>query len=459
MDADRTLMVGISGIRGIAGRSLTPEVVTRFAQAFGTWLPPGCTVVVGNDSRTSRDMMRDAVFAGLCSTGCNVIDLGLCPTPTIKFMVTTLKAGGGIAITASHNPIEWNGLKMIRSDGVFLNAAQGEKVSGLYQKGTFRNQTATTTIEIDRRGLELHIERLSQVLDTSSVRRRRFRVALDACNGVGSIAGVRLLEQLNCEVFPIHCLPDGAFPHNPEPLPQNLTDLCSTVVRVGADLGFAIDPDGDRVALVTEAGIPPGEDYTLAIAVDHVLRSRHGIVVSTLSTSQIVADAAARYNCKFVATKVGEVHVVEEMLKLDAVVGGEGNGGVIVKEIDPGRDALVGMALVLMAMAEQGGAISTLVEDHPKYVMEKRKVAVARADVIDHLVEKVRMVYSGQPVEPVEDGVKLYLGEYRSCPWVHVRASNTEPVIRIVAEASAEHEAKSICDQVEKLLEEDPRET
>jgi phosphomannomutase len=444
-------MISISGIRGIVGKSLTPEVVTRFAQAFGTWLPPGATVVVGNDTRVSREAMRDAVFAGLRTTGCRVIDLGICPTPTVKFTVCERNAGGGICITASHNPVEWNGLKMVRSDGVFLNAAQGEEVLKIYHSGQFRNQPSASPVQTDARALDLHLDRLLRVIDTSAIARRRPRVVIDACHGVASIAGPRLLERLGCEVIPLGCIPDGLFPHNPEPLPQNLAGLCDAVRREGADLGLAIDPDADRVAFVTEHGVPPGEDYTLAIAVDHVLRSRPGGVVSTLSTSQIVADAAARYGCPFLATKVGEVHVVEEMLLRCAVIGGEGNGGVIVTEIDPGRDALVGATLLLAALAERQAAISALVAGHPRYVMEKRKLTVPQGRM-QSVVQTVRRAYQGRPVDPVDDGVKLYLGGFRACPWVHVRASNTEPVLRVIAEAATDREVAAICDEVEEIV-------
>jgi phosphomannomutase len=448
---DNTLMISISGIRGIAGKSLTPEVVTRFAQAFGTWLPPGSAVVVGNDTRISRDMMRQALFAGLRATGCRILDVGICPTPTIKLMVCERGAAGGICITASHNPIEWNGLKMVRSDGVFLNAAQGEEVLRLYHDGPLRNQPSPSPIETDDRVLDLHLDRILRIIDTSAIARRRPKVVIDACHGVASVAGPRLLERLGCEVVPIGCIPDGKFPHNPEPLPQNLTDLCDAVRREGADLGLAIDPDADRVAFVTEAGVPPGEDYTLAIAVDHVLRARPGVVVSTLSTSQIVADAAARYHCPFIVTKVGEVHVVEEMLLQRSIVGGEGNGGVIVPEIDPGRDALVGATLLLAALAGRRLPVSALVAEHPRYAVEKRKVAIPQ-DRMQNAVQTVRRAYQGRPIDPVEDGVKLYLGAFRACPWVHVRASNTEPVLRVIAEAATEQEVRSICDAMERIV-------
>jgi phosphomannomutase len=276
-------------------------------------------------------------------------------------------------------------------------------------------------------------------------------VALDACHGVASVAGPRLLERLGCEVVPVGCVPDGRFPHNPEPLPQNLTDLCEAVRREGADIGLAIDPDGDRVAFVTEAGVPPGEDYTLAIAVDQVLRSRPGVVVSTLSTSQVVSDAAARHGCPFLVTKVGEVHVVEEMLRQRARVGGEGNGGVILTEIDPGRDALVGATLLLAAMAGRNLTASALVAGHPAYAIEKRKVDVPQARMRT-VVAGVRKAYAGRPVDPVEDGVKIFLGAFRSCPWIHVRASNTEPILRVMGEAATAEEAKAICDRAERVV-------
>ena len=450
---DNTLMISISGIRGIAGKSLTPAVVTRFAQAFGSWLPPDASVIVGNDTRVSREAMREAVFAGLRSTGCRILDVGVCPTPTIKFAVCERKATGGICITASHNPVEWNGLKMVRSDGVFLNAAQGEEVLSLFQSGRFRNPPSAASVETDASVLDRHIDRLLTVIDASAIARRRPKVVLDACHGVASVAGLRLLNRLGCQTIPIHCIPDGRFPHNPEPLPQNLADLCEAVRREGADIGLAIDPDADRVAFVTEHGVPPGEDYTLAIAVDHILRSRPGPVVSTLSTSQIVADAAARHGVPFHATKVGEVHVVEEMLSRRSVVGGEGNGGVIVLEIDPGRDALVGATLLLAALSERGGTISELVATQPRYVMAKRKLSVPQ-DRMRDAIRAVRTAHQGRPVDPVDDGVKLYLGAFRACPWVHIRASNTEPVLRVIAEAATDQEVNAICDEVERIVRE-----
>src|SRR5690242_2568683 len=385
-----TLMVGVSGVRGIVGKDLTPEVVTRWARALGTWVHEngkretgkgkGSAVVLGRDARESGPAFAAAVTAGLTSVGCDVIDIGLVPTPTVQLAVEHHHAGGGIAITASHNPIEWNALKFIGPDGIFLDGADGKRVQKLAgEDGEGRGRAGQVTT--DPGAVARHLDAVLRlpVLDLERIRKRKFAVALDAVRGAGGPVMRDLLERLGCRVTGINLETDGRFPRAPEPVPENLGDLAALVRRAGADVGIAVDPDVDRLAIVDETGTPIGEDYTLALAIRAVMGGKGGkggtpIVVCNLSTSLVVEDAARAYGAEVVRTPVGEVHVARAILRLGAAIGGEGNGGVMYPALHAGRDAPVAAALLLTLLAREGRPVSQLVAAEPRYVIVKAKV-------------------------------------------------------------------------------------
>jgi len=444
------LIVSISGIRGIVGQSLTEEVAARFAAAFGTWLGPGRRVVLARDPRPSGEALGRACAAALQEMGCRVLDLGLCSTPGAKLMVTELGAAGAIILTASHNPQPWNGLKLIRGDGIFLNAAQGREVEKLFHSQVFTPVGGGSLEQVDPAHTHhLHLERILGAVDVAQIRRAGLRVAVDPCNGAGGLLLPRLFQALEVEAHFIHAEPHGRFAHEPEPVPANLVDLGRAVRASQSAIGFAIDPDADRVALVGEDGEPVGEDYTLALAVLAVGARRQGPVVTTLSTSQLVSDAAQRRGCPVVLTPVGEVHVVEKMVEVGAVVGGEGNGGVILTEVDPGRDAALGAAIVLESLARQ--PLAAWLGELPRYCIDKRKVSCT-PEQLTRSLEQLRRRHPAAYAHPVVDGVKLYLSGRLECPWVHLRASNTEPVVRIIAESTTPAEAAALCGEAEELL-------
>jgi phosphomannomutase len=450
MSKSAPLIVSISGIRGIVGQSLTEEVVARFAAAFGTWLGAGQKVVLARDPRPSGAALSQACAASLQEMGCQVLDLGLCSTPGAKLMVTQLGAAGAIIITASHNPLPWNGLKMIRGDGIFLNAAQGKTVEELFHSRAFVPRAGGSQQQLDPAWVyRRHLERILAAVDAVRIRQARLRVAVDPCNGAGGLLLPELLQELEVEAHFIHAEPHGRFAHEPEPVPANLVELGQALRHSQSAIGFAVDPDADRVALVGEDGEPVGEDYTLALAVLAVGARRRGTVVTTLSTSQLVSDAALARQCPVVLTPVGEVHVVEKMIEVGAVVGGEGNGGVVLTEVDPGRDAALGVAIVLESLARQ--PLAAWLAELPRYSIDKRKVSCTPAQLaaaLDHLRRRHPAAFA----HPVVDGVKLYMSGRLECPWVHLRASNTEPVVRIIAESATSTEAAALCDEAEELL-------
>ncbi|MFH1539558.1 MAG: phosphoglucosamine mutase, partial [bacterium] len=364
----KTLKISISGVRGVIGDTLTPELLSSFSESFGTYLDGGL-VVIGRDTRTSGEMVSYAVVAGLTSSGCAVIDLGIVPVPTVQMMVRHFRARGGIAITASHNPAQWNALKFIRDDGCFLNNHQARDLLGIYHQGEVRRAPAgmiPSPLKVQGT-TKLHAEAIIEKF--GKLKGKKLRVAVDCVNGAGSVMSPGFLRELGCDVVELHTEPDGHFPRPPEPLPQNLKKLCETVRKEKADIGFAQDADADRLAIVDERGKPIGEEYTLAIAVDFVLRREKGTVVVNLSTSRAIDDIAANHKCKIVRTKIGEINVVERMKSEDAVIGGEGNGGVIYPAVNYGRDSFVGMAIVLHHVKQSRKKISALAASLPQYKM------------------------------------------------------------------------------------------
>ncbi len=445
----KTLMVSVSGVRGVVGEGLTPQVAMNFAQAFGSYVGGG-TVVLGRDSRITGPMLRHAVLAGLTAVGCDVLDLGIVPTPTTQLATERLHARGGIIITASHNPIMWNGLKMLAADGLFLDAEQGGRVLDLskQQEGAYAKFDQLGDVQPYRDAVDDHIRAILELpyIDVERIRRRRFKVALDCVCGAGGVLLPALLERLGCGVIGIHCEPSGRFPRNPEPLPENLGELCATVQETAADVGFAVDPDSDRLAIVSEKGQPLGEEYTLALAVQFLLQKKAGPVVVNVSTTRAIDDIGAQFGVEVVRTKVGEIHVAKRMREVGAVIGGEGNGGVILPDVHLGRDAPVGIALTLEHLAESERTIGELFESLPQYVMSKRRIELSGIDP-QRAVEVLRQRYASQRLD-LTDGVKV-LWE-RS--WVHVRPSNTEPILRVLAEAPTREQAETLAADVVKQV-------
>ena len=443
MRAIPTLKISISGVRGVIGQSLTPTLLTRFAQAFGTHTGSG-TIVVGRDPRTSGEMVKHAVIAGILSSGGRVVDIGVCPVPTVQLQVRRRKANGGIAITASHNPAEWNALKFIGSNGLFLDGGQARELLDIYHQGEYTKvgSEEIRTVEEVEGATEAHIQAILDALGPLPSKAKRLRVVLDSCNGAGSIVGPKLLEALGAEVIPINVTPDGSFPRPAEPIPENLGDLCDAVKKHGADVGFAQDMDADRLAIVNEQGIPIGEDYTLVLAALYVLGREPGTVVANLSTTSALEDVAKKFDCPLFLTKIGEVNVTDKMQQQHAVIGGEGNGGVIYPRINFARDSLVGMALVLHLLAESGKTVSQLMDQFPRYTVVKEKM-ICPSEKIPAVLRMLRQEYGEYPLD-TRDGVKVTLPE----GWFLVRGSNTEPIIRVVSESRSESQAREIVTRI-----------
>lgn len=427
------LMRSISGVRGIVGESFSPEAIIHLGRAFGTYIEGG-RVVVGRDTRTSGEMVKHALLSGLLASGCPIVDLGVVATPTASLMIGECGAAGGIVISASHNPVEWNALKFFRADGIYLNPEQSAELFRVCDEGPFRSVRwdGIREVEQDRRGDGIHLRRALGLVDVEAIRKARFHVALDCCNGAGVGVTLRLLEDLGARVERIHCTPDGLFPHDPEPNFENLGGLCELVGETGCDAGFAQDPDADRLALVDERGEFVGEEYTLALAVDHVLARRRGTVVTNVSTTQALERIAERYGVAVERTPVGEVYVAERMKKIGSPVGGEGNGGVIDPRLHYGRDSLAAIVLTLEALALSRRKLSELVARLPQYAIEKHRLELdeeARAGLAERLDRLAAKPPAGWRVDRT-DGLKLIRGE----EWIHLRASNTEPILRIIAE-------------------------
>jgi phosphomannomutase len=458
-------MISVSGIRGHVGTDLTPELVARYAAALGAWsistpsVRPSArpsvrpTVILGRDARTSGPMYARAAAAGLMSVGVDVIDLGIVPTPTVQLAVEYHRAGAGLILTASHNPIEWNALKFVGPDGIFLDAEAGSIVRGLAEQGPPRaawNQLGV--VREDPGAIDRHLNGILAlpVIDVDAIRRRRFTVALDCVRGAGATAIVPLLERLGCRLHGINLEPDGQFPRAPEPVPENLGDLSRLVRETGADLGLAVDPDVDRLALVDETGRPIGEDYTLAFAVKAVLDGRISAaeiptVVVNLSTSLVVEDAARAAGARFIRAPVGEANVARAIRDEGATIGGEGNGGVMFPELHIGRDAPLGVALILHLLAVTGVTLSRLVAASPRYTIVKAKGP--RGPKLAPLYQRLRQQFPDATADD-RDGLRLAWPDR----WLHVRPSGTEPIVRLIAEAPTEAEAAKLIAAGRELL-------
>jgi len=432
------LMRSISGIRGIVGKTLTPQTVMSHTKAFLD-LIKAKKIVIGRDSRPTGANITEMV-CGVCSLcGVEVVDAGLATTPTVELLVEQLKADGGIIITASHNPIEWNALKFLNSKGMFLSPRE---VKELFEKADEFGKKENISD-----GDDMHIKATLELpyVDAPKIKERKFKVAVDAVNGAGSFALPKLLEALGCEVVKIHCEPNGTFPRGAEPLQENLGDLSKAVKENKCDIGFALDPDADRCAIVDENGEPIGEEYTLAIAAETVLERKVKPISINLSTSRMCEDLAERFGTKCYRTVVGEINVSLDMIEHHCVVGGEGNGGVILPALHYGRDSLVAAALVLDLLSRHNIKVSSWVKSHPYYVMLKKKFEIKNP--VSEAMEKAEKAFAGWKADK-RDG--LWLGKEKS--FVHLRASNTEPVIRIIAEAPTASEAETLCRKIEELL-------
>ena len=440
MTAPSGLIVSVSGIRGIVGEGLTAEAALAFASALGTHLNGG-RVVLGRDGRPSGTLLRHAILAGLLEAGCNVQDFGITPTPTVGLAVRKLDARGGIQITASHNPAPWNGLKLFGGDGRVLSAAEGRKVQSLFETRSFRRAgwQQLGSAEECRQAEDWHRDRVLELVDVPHIRAVGLRTLLDANGGAGGPLGQRLLDAFHTRPVCVGCQADGHFAHEPEPTAENLRGVCPLVAEHRADVGFALDPDSDRLALLDETGRYIGEELTLALAVRFRLAQQRGPVVINMSTSRMVEDIAAHFGCPCHRSAVGEANVVDRMLEVGAVLGGEGNGGVIDPRVGLVRDPFIGMGLVLNLMAETGRKLSELVAELPSYHIVKDKYTVSP----QRLPELFGALEAQWPEAKANrlDGLRLdWDGR-----WIHVRPSNTEPIVRVIAEARREEEARDLC--------------
>lgn len=441
------LIVSVSGIRGIVGVSLTPDVAMRFAQSYGTPLA-GKTVLLSRDGRPSGESLGHAVAAGLTSVGCHVADLGIAPTPTVGVAVTWTKAAGAIQITASHNPAPWNGLKMFGPDGAVLPATEGADVRRRFEAGEFElaKWDRVGRAELAGDAIEEHLHRVLATVDAAKIRTAEFKALVDANGGSGGPPALRLLNALCVLTVPLGCEPNGHFAHEAEPTPAHLTGVAPQVKQAGAGVGFVLDPDADRLALIDERGKCVSEEVTLALAVAYVLRTRKGPVCVNMSTSRMSDDLAVKAGCPFSRSAVGEANVVAEMRAKQAVIGGEGNGGVIDPRVGWVRDPFAGMALILALMAEERKPLSEIVASMPQYAMLKTKYTVAR-DKLPAALAKLKAGWPDATVNEI-DGLRLDGPDW----WLHVRPSNTEPVVRAIAEAPSAARAQELCDTAANRL-------
>ncbi len=432
-----------AGLRGVVGETLLPPLVAGVTGAFAGTLGPG-PVAVGRDTRLSGPVVTDLVTAAFRSAGREVIDLGICPVPTVEYFIRTEGLPGGICVTASHNPPQWNALKLIGPGGYFLDRDEAGAVAQALEKGVeWISYDRMGGRRTDESAIGRHIERILQVVNVDLIRSRRFKVALDCVNGAASIMSPLLLEALGCEVHAIHCATDKPFPHPPEPRPHNLGDLIRLAGECGADVGFAQDPDADRLALIAGGGVPLSEEYTLVLAAEHVLSHKPGrAVVGNLSGSRMLDDVAKRHGSRIFRTEIGEINVSKCLRGERGAVGGEGNGGVMIPEVHEGRDSFTGIALILELMAERSAPLAAIVDSMPKYAMLKFQTEI-EPERIAGIVEATRAGMDAGAEVDLRDGVKLSWSDR----WIHVRGSNTEPIIRIMAEAPTEAETQALIDR------------
>lgn len=438
-----TLMVSVSGIRGLVGDGLDPETIVKYTSAYADFVGSG-SVVVGRDSRISGEMVRQIVSGTLLAKGLNVIDIGICPTPTVQYTVKTQKANGGIAISASHNPNEWNALKLLNSTGQFMTPEEHLILKSTLdsQYNNYKPWNQLGTYRFFEEGLQIHKNDVLALplLDIDKIRKRKFRVLADCVNGAGYKIIPELLRDFGCDVIELNCSDSGIFPRLPEPLPENLTETMAAVVKHKADLAVVVDPDVDRLVLITNTGEPFSEENTITQVVRFILSKTPGEVVVNLSTTRAVEDVAALFNCKVHRSAVGEANVVKKMKEINAVIGGEGSGGVIYPALHYGRDALVGIAFTLQHLLEFGGTLQQMKESLPQYFPCKRKIALTNIDP-DSVINKLAEKFKGEKIN-LEDGLRIDFPDH----WAHIRKSNTEPILRILVEAKTEQEANKFSD-------------
>ena len=457
-----SLMVSISGVRGIVGESLTPEVVVKYAAAYGEYCkrqrPEKPAVVLGRDGRITGRVLANLVSSTLLANGVDVRAIGVCPTPTVALAVEQSDAVGGISVTASHNPMEWNGLKFFAGTGMFLDPEENERLWRIAddEKPRYSSWNMLGTHTTEDQWIRKHVDAILSLnyIKKDIIRRRHLRVVLDCVNAAGGIIVPTLLRELGCEIIEMNCDVSGIFSHAPEPIPENLLDLASRVKTEKADLGIAVDPDVDRLVLITDKGEPLGEEYTIASAVKFVLETERQLghtysqsVVVNLSTTRAVEDIAASYDAKCIRTPVGEINVAKKMQQVGAVIGGEGSGGVILPAIHLGRDALVGVGLILQMLAQFGGTLSEMKATLPSYSIAKDKIKLKRLSP-ESVLKKIQSSRNGTGRFNTDDGLRIDFPDY----WVHLRKSNTEPIVRVIAEAKTMSQAVEIVESYKREI-------
>jgi phosphomannomutase len=447
------LIISISGMRGIIGENLNASAAINYACAFGTFLKKSkgkkkLTIAVGTDTRPSSDMLKSAVMAGLCSIGVDVVDLGMVTTPTVGIMVTELLCDGGIVVTASHNPIEYNGIKLLTSKGIAPPAPMAEKIKSIFDDGEFELSDSVNCgkITINHFGDSIHLKKVVACVNRKEILAGRFRVILDSINGAGARPGKKLLTSFGCRIKIMNSEPNGLFAHKPEPSAENLTQLCQTVKKLGADIGFAQDPDADRLAIVDEKGNYIGEEYTLALAAKYIFSHKKGVAAVNLSSSRMIDDIAAAAGCRVIRTPVGEANVAQAMIKNKCVIGGEGNGGVIDLRVGPVRDSLISIAIILQLCAETKKTVSQLVAEIPAYQMTKQKFIVDKKQA-DKIIEKAKKTFKKAQINDA-DGCRLDFED----GWMHLRMSNTEPVMRLISEFRKDASPEPYIDKITALI-------
>lgn len=429
------LVLSISGTRGVVGSTLTPELALKTGKAFGAYLGKG-PVIIGCDTRTSGDMLKAAVVAGLTSVGIDIIDIGIVPTPTVQQAILHHKANGGIVITASHNPQIWNGIKLMSSEGSFLNEAQYAEYNTFYAKPDTAKLSDWQTVgkvTVDTTAIDVHIDRVLSVIDPEPIRKSGLKVLIDPNNGTGCVANPKLFARLGVQYDMLHAEPTGIFSHSPEPLKENVSAIMERMKQGGYDIGFIQDADADRLVVLAEDGTFIGEDNSLGISIDHILQidpTPNKTVVVNLSTSNVIKDIADRYGATLYYTKIGEANVTEKMKAINATVGGEGNGGVMYPAIGWGRDSLAGMTIALHYLATSKKKVSDIVATFPKYVMLRDKIQLTSRDQVGTLLESAKKAFPTTPADEL-DGLKFMMGDR----WLHIRPSNTEPIVRVFIEA------------------------
>ena len=450
------LIISVSGMRGIIGENLTPDIAAQFACAFGTFLKQTAggkdklTVCIGRDSRPSGQMLTAAVTAGLCSAGLNVIDLGLVTTPGVSIMTKHLACTGGIIITASHNPIEYNGIKLLLGNGIAPPSNSAEQIKQIFydRKFNFVDSIHTGKISTNDRTDTVHLQKILAITDTEAIAKKHFKIVLDSVNGAGARVTKKLLTKMGCEVIAINDEPTGIFAHTPEPIEENLTDLCEQVKKHNADIGFAQDPDADRLVIVDENGTFIGEEYSLALTAKYIFSKKTGTAATNLSTSRMIEDIAAEAKGRVIRTAVGEANVAEAMIQNNCIIGGEGNGGVIDLRVAPVRNSLVGISLVLQMIAETHLTVSQLVAQIPKYYMKKEKFTADKT-CTQQIIDAAKKTFPDARIDTT-DGCRFDFAD----AWLHLRPSNTEPIMRAIAEAPNEQTAVKYIDKTLEIRKE-----